>query len=108
MIVDFQRVSTTKIGRNCGGSVDKEKPWRRPDVRTHLSARKLESVFGGLRLQQSNARVLVDLDIADGTHGDLRSRTSICFQPLTDSQLSVVCDSLFADSGRAVDPFYKP
>ena len=65
MIVNFERVSTAEIRRDCRRSVDKEKPWRRPDSCAHLATRKFQPVFGVVSFQQSYARVLIYFDVAD-------------------------------------------
>ena len=76
-IINFKRVSAAEIGGDGRRRVHEEEARRGPDACVHRAACEFDAVLCGARLDQTDARLRFDLNLADVRHANLRARVVV-------------------------------
>src|SRR5204863_714346 len=100
-VVNFERVSATQIRGDSRGRVDEEEAGRGPDARVQSATREFEAVLAHVSGDQADARVRVNLDLADVGDGDLGARGGVRLKPLADGETPAVADLVRVNARRA-------
>src|SRR5262249_5335870 len=108
VVIDFERVCTTEINRDCRTRIDKEFSPGRPDDGVYFSASEGDAVFLFARLNQSYPRVRLEHHLANAAVPDLCAGRFICYQPFADRHPVFVIDLPFADYRQSFNPGYLP